>query len=352
MLSRILKKLPRTRSRTRGLWSSRACLLKQAQRGTCIFRPARAALYLVATSLVLLLCCFAASSDTPKRPRILGIAGVTIFVSDAYKARAFYDTVLNQKQQPKKAMRYLWCERSPDFSLNISLNRFQSVMLEPSHSPAPTNLIAEVALWTDDVLALRRYLAENKIDVGTSDSPKVKYLLVTDAEGHRIIFLEADGALKDPKVRAIQSHGGYEHEIIHAGFIVHDRSEVEHFYRDILGFRPYWHGGMKDDQTDWISMQVPDGVEWLEFMVNVPADADQHLRGIMNHIAIGVTDIHAAQKKLIDDGARPTEEPKIGRDGKWQLNLYDPDDTRVEFMEFTPVQKPCCSEFTGPHPKP
>jgi len=24
----------------------------------------------------------------------------------------------------------------------------------------------------------------------------------------------------------------------------------------------------------------------------------------------------------------------------------------VELMEFTPVEKPCCSEFTGPHPKP
>jgi len=46
------------------------------------------------------------------------------------------------------------------------------------------------------------------------------------------------------------------------------------------------------------------------------------------------------------------EAPKIGRDGKWQLNLYDPDETRVELMEFTPVEKPCCSEYTGPHPKP
>ena len=42
----------------------------------------------------------------------------------------------------------------------------------------------------------------------------------------------------------------------------------------------------------------------------------------------------------------------MGRDGKWQLNLYDPDDTRIEFMEFTPKEKPCCSEFTGPHPGP
>jgi len=180
----------------------------------------------------------------------------------------------------------------------------------------------------------------------------MKYLSLTDPEGHKISFLETDGVLKDPKIIAILTKGGYEDEIIHAGFIVRDRAATEHFYKDILGFRPYWHGGMKDDQTDWVSMQVPDGTDWLEFMVNVESDADQRLRGIMNHIAIGVTDIHATQKHLIENGVKLTEEPQIGRDGKWQLNLYDPEDTRVEFMEFTPVQKPCCSDYTGPHPGP
>jgi hypothetical protein len=40
----------------------------------------------------------------------------------------------------------------------------------------------------------------------------------------------------------------------------------------------------------------------------------------------------------------------MGKDGKWQLNVFDPDLTRVELMEFKPVEKPCCSGFTGPHP--
>jgi hypothetical protein len=101
-----------------------------------------------------------------------------------------------------------------------------------------------------------------------------------------------------------------------------------------------------------VSLQVPDGGDWVEFMVNVSPNADHHTLGVMNHIALGVPDIHAAQQQLIKNGWKSTEEPKIGRDGKWQLNLYDPDDTRVEFMEFKPVEKPCCSEFTAPHPGP
>src|SRR5437660_2982774 len=295
--------------------------------------------------VAVLLCSSAVAQESPQRPHILGIESVAIYVSSVADARAFYNMVFGQI--PKHCPN---CKQP--LNLNISLNRFQSILLAPLHPSAPSNLLKEITFWTDNVTALRRYLVLKKIDVGNLAGPGVKYLSVTDPEGHKISFFETDGVLKDPKVTAIQSGGGYEGEIIHAGFIVHNRADVEHFYKDILGFRPYWRGGMKDDQTDWVSMQVPDGVDWIEFMVNVAPDADQRLRGIMNHIAIGTTDIHAMQKKLTDNGVKLTEQPKIGRDGKWQLNLYDPDDTRVEFMEFTPTQKPCCSEYTGPHPKP
>ena len=295
--------------------------------------------------VAVLLCSSAVAQESPQRPHILGIESVTIYVSSVDDARAFYNMVFDQI--PKHCPN---CKQP--LNLNLSLNRFQSILLAPLHPSAPSNLLKEITFWTDNVTALRRYLVVKKIDVGNLAGPGVKYLSVTDPEGHKISFFETDGVLKDPKVTAIQSRGGYEGEIIHAGFIVHNRADVEHFYKDILGFRPYWRGGMKDDQTDWVSMQVPDGVDWIEFMVNVAPDADQRLRGIMNHIAIGTTDIHAMQKKLTDNGVKLTVQPKIGRDGKWQLNLYDPDDTRVEFMEFTPTQKPCCSEYTGPHPKP
>src|SRR5260370_571507 len=140
--------------------------------------------------------------------------------------------------------------------------------------------------------------------------------------------------------------------IIHAGFVVHDGAAEDHFYKDILGFHVYWHGGMKEGEDHWIDMQVPDGTDWIEYMLNVPANADHHTLGVMNHIALGVPDIKAAEAQLRKNGWTGTEQPKIGRDGKWQLTLYDHDDTRAEFMEFTPTQKPCCSDYTGPHPGP
>ena len=50
------------------------------------------------------------------------------------------------------------------------------------------------------------------------------------------------------------------------------------------------------------------------------------------------------------DGLRPPAAKQMGKDGKWQLNVYDPDGTRVELMEFRPKERPCCSEFTAPYP--
>jgi hypothetical protein len=119
----------------------------------------------------------------------------------------------------------------------------------------------------------------------------------------------------------------------------------------LLGFRPYWHGGMHEGVSDWVSLQVPDGSDWLEYMLN-QEHPDQRVTGIMNHVSFGVADMKQAQAKLESHGWKPHGEEiaKIGRDGKWQLNLYDPDGTRVEVMEFKPVEKPCCSEFTAAHP--
>jgi catechol 2,3-dioxygenase-like lactoylglutathione lyase family enzyme len=283
-----------------------------------------------------------------ERPHIFGIARVNIFSTDVPRARAFYMKVLGIREGVCDR-----CERIPGSTFFVKPS--QAIELLPAPSPAPSNLISEVWFATDNVHELQRYLTEQGIQVsGGAEGGRAAdaFLSVVDPEGHHIRFVRDPGVPITPVADKPVSGPARDLHIIHAGFIVHDRVATEHFYKDILGFRPYWHGGMKDDQTDWVSLQVPDGTDWLEFMVNVPLNADQRLRGIMDHIAIGVTDIHTTEERVRADGLKFTEQPKIGRDGKWQLNLYDPDQTRVEFMEFKPAEKPCCSEFTGPHPGP
>jgi catechol 2,3-dioxygenase-like lactoylglutathione lyase family enzyme len=221
------------------------------------------------------------------------------------------------------------------------------------YSPAPdskaTDRMDHVAFSTDNVAAMRKYLIEKGIKVGQIEGRSDHSLTLTvhDPELHKIEFVE--------RVRREPAHPpdtAVSHRMIHTGFLVYNREAEDHFYLEILGFRPYWHGGMKDDETDWVSLEVPDGSDWLEYMLNQPPHPDLRLTGIMNHISLGVVDMAKAQALLESHGwtAHGDEHAQMGRDGKRQLNVFDPDLTRIELMEFKPAQKPCCSDFTAPHP--
>jgi len=288
---------------------------------------------------LLLAAPLAIAGKAATRPKLTGIAGVTILVSEVPASREAYKRLL--------APRYRcdFCDDAPN--PGFELGSGQIIALAAAPSPQPANLLEEIFLETDDLDRMKSYLASRKVKFQELKVGRSRLRLqVIDPDGHHLSFLESMGA------GTMHPDGGIPLHLIHAGFVVRNRAAMEHFYQDILGFRPYWHGGMKDGETDWVSLQVPDGTDWVEFMVNVPVTAEARLRGIMNHIALGVPDIQQAREQLAKNGVHLTEEPKIGRDGKWQLNLYDPDQTRIEFMEFTPKEKPCCSEFTGPHPKP
>ena len=140
---------------------------------------------------------------------------------------------------------------------------------------------------------------------------------------------------------------------------VKSREGEDAFYRTILGFRPYWFGGMKPERTDWVSLQTPEGHDWLEYMLSpLPADATpevmQKQLGVLNHLSIGVVNMEKAVTTLYVEGRLDNQHTpmQIGRDGKWQYNLFDPDQTRLELMEYSNVAKPCCSDFTADNPKP
>jgi len=317
-------------------------LSSRAKRGICFF-----------LALSLTGALFVGAQTQPARPKILGIASVRFYSTNVAEARDFYSKTLNPDGP------CLWCEEAPRPPLTVLLNKDQMISIDGSPQPTPSNLVAEVSLAVDDLEELMKYLKAQKIKVTPTKTPTLHIdavikvysaLSVTDPEGHRITFVRRPSqALLAPTPAVAPSNSLH---LIHVGFVVRDRAVMDRFYKDILGFHLYWQGGRKDDETDWVNMQVPDGTDWIEYMLNVPADASHRTLGVVNHIALGVPDIHAAEAQLRKNGWTGSEEPKIGRGGKWQLNVYDPDDTRIEFMEFTPTQKPCCSEYTGPHPKP
>jgi catechol 2,3-dioxygenase-like lactoylglutathione lyase family enzyme len=293
----------------------------------------------------------------PSRPHIFGIDRVQITVTNLEQAIPFYRAVTlddcihgvsraDMRAQNEGTNRgYTFagkCDFQPENTFFV--NCCQTISLLPMHDPAPTDLVDRITFATDNVHELRRYLMAQGLKPSKAQRPDT-YLTIADPEGHLTAFVQRYSPLGGEPALPLP-------QLIHAGIVVHDRAAEDKFYKDILGFHVYWHGGMKDGEDNWVDMQVPDGSDWIEYMLGVSPDASHKTLGVMNHIALGVPDIHAAQQQLIKNGWKGTEEPKIGRDGKWQLNLYDPDETRVELMEFKPTKEPCCSAYTGPHPGP
>lgn len=280
-----------------------------------------------------------AQTKTAARPRITGIDHVAFYTTDADGVKNLYVTVLGLEQADPAEQGEIACY----------LVGKQWVGYSPAPDPKATDRMDHVAFTTDNIAGLRRYLVEkgSKPSQIQGRSDHTLSFTVDDPEGHHIEFVEHSKAeAPAPPASAVSRH------MIHAGFIVQSREAEDRFYREVLGFRPYWHGGMKENETDWASVQVPDGTDWLEYMLRQPAHPDLQTTGVMNHISLGVADMKQAQALLESHGWKEhdKEHAQIGRDGKWQLNLYDPDLTRIELMEFKPVQKPCCSDFTGPHP--
>jgi catechol 2,3-dioxygenase-like lactoylglutathione lyase family enzyme len=279
----------------------------------------------------------------PERPEITGIALVRLRVTSMDASRGFYAKTLGLTQATKG------CFSPAKTATCFIVNSIQQLELVPS-DPADTNDGVEaIGYHVRDANAMREYLLSRGVkcsEVKRADSGD-KYVEVQDPEDHRVLLLSpGTGTMSSVAISPLSN------QIIHAGFVVRDRAAEDAFYKEVLGFRLYWHGGMKDDETSWVAMEVPNGTTWLEYMLNISPTADHHTFGVMNHISLGVIDIKKADAQLIKNGWKPTEGPKLGRDGKWQLNVYDPDETRVEYMEFKPAQEPCCSAFTGPHPGP
>jgi catechol 2,3-dioxygenase-like lactoylglutathione lyase family enzyme len=284
-----------------------------------------------------------------RRPPITGVSHIALYAANPADSERFYGRDLGgiKRGDPENARgtRYFFAP-----------SQFVEILPLPAGS-ASINRLDHVAFTTTDVEHLRSYLASrqigvpNRVERGADGSA---WIDVVDPEGNRIEFVQPPENLPDIPVNTLSSH------IIHVGFIVHNRQREDAFFRTVLGFRPYWFGGMKDDVPTWISQQVPDGTDWLEYMMvgapqetGIPPSMGPGELGVLNHFSLGVPSAETAYTVLWN-GDRLTGQtnlPKIGRDAKWQLNLIDPDGTRAELMELHAIGKPCCSPFTESDPQ-
>ena len=284
------------------------------------------------------------------RPKITGVSHIAVYTSDPAAADHFYREIIGAAKvadpENPKGVRY-------------AFNATQFVEVLPLPAGQGINRLDHTAYRTDNAEGLRKFLAARSYKTPASvtrGADGSAWFTVIDPEGNKVEFVQPPENAKAPETpNAIGRH------LMHLGILVHNRAVEDTFYRDLLGFRPYWYGGMEETRVDWVSQQTPDSHDWLEYMLvrgpetkGIPASISKHDLGVLDHFSLGENSVDAAFKILKDgnrlEGVVNDGSTKIGKDGKGQFNLYDPDGVRAELMNFHATEKPCCSSFTAEDP--
>ncbi len=300
-------------------------------------------------AVVLASTAAAAAQTAPARPKITGISHLAVYTSDAAATDHYYREIIGAARLP---------DPENPAGVRYAFNATQFVDVLPLPAGEGINRLDHTAYNTDNAEGLRKYLAAKSwktpaaVSKGKDGS---RWFAVLDPEGNKVEFVEP---ARLPNV--VDAPNLVGHHMIHLGILVHSRALEDTFYRDLLGFRPYWYGGMKEDRIDWVSQQMPDSHDWLEYMIagspsesGIPKTMSLHDLGVLDHLSIGVNSVEAAYKGLEAGnrlGGVHDKHTQIGRDGKGQFNLYDPDGIRLELMNFHATEKPCCSAFTADDP--
>jgi catechol 2,3-dioxygenase-like lactoylglutathione lyase family enzyme len=306
-------------------------------------------------TVVLLLCCLSLSAegvDAPKRPHILGVAHMALFVSDLQKAREFYEDFLGY-QEPYTLKR----DDNSDRIAFIKINEDQYVELF-AESPKQDGHLNHISFFTDSAEGMRAYLSskgvkvQEKVGKGKIGNSNFN---ITDPDGHtvEIVQYEPDSWTRREKGKYLPDTRISQH-MAHLGVLVGPLDPAMRFYHDVLGFQEFWRGSSSGTVLSWVNMRVPDGEDYLEFMLySTPPDAEQ--MGVKNHVCLVTPDIKKAVAILESRPARKNYtrpiEIRVGVNGKRQANLFDPDGTRIELMEPSTVDGKAVSSSTAPPPK-
>jgi catechol 2,3-dioxygenase-like lactoylglutathione lyase family enzyme len=293
------------------------------------------------------------SLQAQQRPAITGIAFARMYTSDPPGADNFYK-MLGFAPEPEVR----GAQGTDDFLQRFDVSPSQWIEVVNLPTPAPRARLAAIAFTTRNAGAMEKYLSAHGVQV--VEPLKHGQFMVLDPEGNHVAFVQA-GSHKETAPNRDGVGEQTSRRIIHVGFEVKDPAAEDKFYRDLLGFHDYWRGSAKDNgKTDYMSLQVPDGSDWLEYMLNSPTFDDPqrelHQLGVMDHFSLGVAHMQDVVDELARNGCAKTSQAancaktQMGRDGKVQLNVFDPDFTRIEYMEFKPSGPICCSEFKGKHP--
>jgi len=287
-----------------------------------------------------------------KRPRILGVAHMALYVSDLGKARSFYRDLLGF-EEPFSLKRDDGSERIAFIKIND--RQYLELFAE---SPKNDGRLNHISIYTDDARRMRDYLASRGISVpetvGKGRTGNYNFN-IKDADDHavEIVDYQPDSWTAREAGKYIPASRISDH-VMHIGFLVRAVEPAMKFYRDLLGFQELWRGSASGKELSWINMRVPDGSDYVEFML-YSTPPDERVRGSKNHVCLVVPDIEKAVAELQGRATRAGYtrpiEIRVGTNRKRQANLFDPDGTRIELMEPNTIDGKPVPSSTAPAPR-
>lgn len=291
------------------------------------------------------------AADEAKRPRIVGISQVSLLAQDIEKSRAFYHEFLGFDEAftlkgADGAVGSVW----------IKINDRQTIELLPGRD-AGTDRLNHVSLEVDDAEAMRLYLAAHHVkvpDTTTRGKNGNFHFMVRDPDDHLDEFVQyaTEGGTRRDQGKFLPATG-ISARIPHLGILVGDLEAALSFYRGILGGAETWRGGANPNVLTWVNLKLPEGEDYLEFILYETLPAPNKRRGT-HHLCLEVADIAKTRTTLLERAARigytRDMEIKTGINRRRQINLFDPDGTRVEVMEPNTVDGVPVPSSTAPPP--
>jgi catechol 2,3-dioxygenase-like lactoylglutathione lyase family enzyme len=297
----------------------------------------------------------ALTAQTPPRPRILGLSHIGLLAHDFEASRAFYGQFLGFEEP--------YNLKNPDGSMIMTffkINDDQVIELYPEKA-AGTDRMTHYSLYTDDIEAMRAYLAAKGFKV-PAQAHKARIgnvsFDVKDPDGETIEMVQymPDGKTMLTKGQFMNPNAISNH-MTHIGVIVPPPMDPEYkFYSDVLGFKEFWRGSADGQTLSYVNMRVPDGTDYVEFMVSKQMP-EPTKRGGAHHLCLVVPSVPDAVAKLeaepyFKDVYKREIAVHVGKNQKRQANLYDPDGTRIEIMEPNTVDGKPAPSSTAPPPQP
>ncbi len=280
---------------------------------------------------------------------LLGISHVALKAADVEKSVAFYRDFLGFAEQgrlnyPSGDLLLVFIKVSDEQSIEI----FNGAKVKPE-----VDKLCQIAFRVDDAEAVRAHLAASGVAVPAqvpTGQIKNANFCVDDGCGYVIEFVQhlPEGVTEQQKGQFLPDSRVSDH-ITHAGVVVKDLLAAQRFYGDVLGFQETWRGSNNDKEVSWIHMALVGGGDFVEWMLSPSSDP---------HFCFGVADVEALKTEL---ESRPffseyatwgrAIETRTGINRRRQLNLWDPDGIRVEFMEPTTFDgSPAPAPSTAPLP--